>query len=93
MHTALQGDTQDRATILAIDEAVESAGRGPVFYNVIVTIYEAWSRELREENESRESDDGSMDEGSADEPVSAEAAMCAGVDVGALLTGLQNVYK
>jgi hypothetical protein len=94
MNSALQEDAWDRERILEIDHELESAARGPLFYNLIVILYKEWSRRWIAEHEWSDSD---VDADSGDDEVVQNGlphahafAMSAGADMRALLNKLHQ---
>ena len=71
IYETLQEDPWDQVSVLARDAEVAEAGRGPLFFNLMVIIYKHWSARWKGEDEpdsdGEDDDDDDMSEPSEDE--------------------------
>ena len=95
MWYAIQEENIDRDTIFRIREEVEAetAGEGPLFFRLMVTVYRWWVARWEQENPGDSSSEGDVDVEEDDEDmpdihVPREKVTRAGASMGALLNKL-----
>lgn len=93
MWDAIQEESIDRDTIFRIREEAKTAGNGPLFFRLMVTVYTWWVQKWSEANAGDSSSEGDVDEDDEDMtesgvPHAEVFGMAPGASMGALLNKL-----
>ena len=98
MWDAIQEEDIDRDTIFRIREEVEAktAGEGPLFFKLMVTVYRWWVQRWEQENAGDSSSEGDVDAEEDDEDMPdidmpRERVTRAGVSIGTLMNKLEEL--